>query len=73
MNRCGLDADQALTFLANTATLSELAMDDAARRLLATTTPEPPPTALLRRVAPKELVPDNAQSAYPFHPPKGTS
>ena len=119
MNRCGLDADQALTFLANTATLSELAMGDAARRLLATTTPEPPPTALLRRVisgsgqppdedhqpnqpagphprgatrapyarvtdqcgsgvpapaaAPKELIPDNAHSAYPFHPPKGTS
>ena len=118
MNRCGLDADHALTFLANTATLSELAMDDAARRLLATTTPEPPPTALRRVIsgsghqpnddhqpnqpagphprsatrapqaavndqcgsgqpapaaAPKDLVPDTTHSAYPFHPPKGTS
>ena len=70
MNRCRLDADQALTFLENSAILSELTLDDAARRLLATTTPEPPSTAPMRRVisGPRHQPNDTHQPNQPAGP-----
>ena len=43
MLRCHLDADQALTYLANYATLTELNLDAAARQLLQTSNPGPTP------------------------------
>ncbi len=48
MNRCHLDTEQALTHLANYATLTELSLDAAARQLLRSVSaadPRPPHTA----------------------------
>lgn len=48
MNRCHLDTEQALTHLANYATLTELSLDAAARQLLRSVSaadPRPPDTA----------------------------
>ncbi len=72
MIRCHLDAEQALTYLANYASLTELTLDVAARRLLrsATTTPQPAtkPARTTSRPTSGPLVAANGQlAAHPTH------
>ena len=73
MLRCQLDPEQALTYLANYATLSELTMDAAARQVLSSAMQQPPPAARLTRVigVPTVARAEHQAIQMPAHHPNG--